>query len=265
MPRPIFENPAYRQTDAPSPTDTPPTSLDNIDRAICTLQLSDHSILEIALILTLPRDEVATRIGHPAYQALKRAIERGILTRVAEVRSAEPITRAKAAAPDAMGTMIRLARNAKENRIRLKAAEGVLKFAGVEPPKRVELTAPDRLLDLMTVQELAALADKKIWPSRFKDQLRHLLPAPSVRDFLDITPQDEEGEGEGDAPGDAPEADASPHSDDPSPDDEGPSDPLPPESPPEEPPQDWDAPPPEGDGGLSNEKLARLKREQKRT
>lgn len=215
---PIFGNPAYGQQTDPEPGSVdPPPQLDATDHAILTNHLLGHTPSEIALVLGLTAPDVITRMAAPLYQALKRAVETRTLERVADLQAVEPITRAKAAAPDAMGTIIRLSRNSQDPRVKLKAAEGILRYAGVEPARKVELTAPDRLLELMTPGELLALADRKLWPSRFKDQLRHLLPVPLGPDgpILDVTPEP------------TPEAAA----------------------------QDWDAPPPSGDGGISEERL----------
>ena len=174
----------------PEPPPKPPTGanrpLELVDQAILALDLAGNSLLEISLLLTLPRAEVALRVLNPRYGEARRVIEVRTVGRVAELSEVEPITRAKAASPEAMGELIRLSRGSQDPRVRLKASEGILRYAGVEPPRKVELTAPDRLLDLMTPQELLALADRKLWPARFKDQLRHLLPAPDT--MIDVTP-----------------------------------------------------------------------------
>jgi hypothetical protein len=205
----------------PAPPKPPPGSADRplelVDQAILALDLAGNSLLEISLILTVPRAEVAVRALNPRYLEARRVIEVRTVGRVAELTDVEPITRAKAAAPEAMGEMIRLSRGSADPRVRLKASEGILRYAGVEPPRKVELTAPDRLLDLMTPLELAALADRKLWPARFKDQLRHLLPAPDS--MIDITPPSPQRAAAGSQGGE--QADAAPPADVAPPEDSG--------------------------------------------
>ena len=193
MAHPIFDCAEYlsaSETALPNPEGSGPCDpsegigeagpLDRFDYQILTLHLAGVTPVGIATELGLPTASVLSRLASPALQDLSKRIETLTIQKLADLGTVEPITRAKAAAPDAMRTIVRLSRNTHDAKTRLHAASTILKYAGVEPPRKIELTAPDRLLDLMTPQELVRLADEKVWPARFADQLRHLLPSPSI-------------------------------------------------------------------------------------
>src|SRR5262249_48207672 len=100
---------------------------------------------------------------------------------------------AKASAPDAMRRIVRQAQAERDPRTRLAANQAVLKYAGVEPPRRLEITTPDRVIEQMTAAELEDLAERRVWPARFREVLRAFLPAVAAatdpsRKALDVTP-----------------------------------------------------------------------------
>jgi len=165
--------------------------LDGTDYRILTYLLDGVPKPDIPDLFTLPPEDIRHRLENPRLQTLLRQIERGIVERLADLAGIEPVTRAKAAAPDAMARIIRLSQIAKDSKVRLAASKEILRYAGVEPPRKLEITTPDKLLDQMTPQELARLADHKIWPTRFRDALRYYLPAPAI----DVTPDRSPGNG----------------------------------------------------------------------
>jgi hypothetical protein len=106
-----------------------------------------------------------------------------------------------------MARIIRLSQVAKDSKVRLAASKEILRYAGVEPPRKLEITTPDKLLDQMTPTELARLADHKIWPTRFRDALRYYLPSPAGRaDIIDVTPIGDEADSLEPEPADLPES-----------------------------------------------------------
>jgi len=170
--------------------------LDGTDYRILTYLLDGVPKPDIPDLFTLPPEQIRHRLENPRLQTLLRQIERGIVERLADLAGIEPVTRAKAAAPDAMARIIRLSQIAKDSKVRLAASKEILRYAGVEPPRKLEITTPDKLLDQMTPQELARLADHKIWPTRFKDALRYYLPSPAAEprglpEVIDVTPNGE--------------------------------------------------------------------------
>lgn len=130
----------------------------------------------------------------PPLEALVASLsdeERSQLTHLLLPSDHEPNQIAKAAASDAMRRIIRQSQIERDPRTRLAANKTVLQYAGVEPPKRLEITTPDRVLEQMTASELEQLAEHRLWPARFKEVLRAFLPAPPA---LDVTPTREERE-----------------------------------------------------------------------
>jgi hypothetical protein len=101
-----------------------------------------------------------------------------------------------------MKRLIHQSRTEHDGKVRLAANQAVLKFAGVEPARKVEATTPDKVLDQMTPEELALFAAHRKWPSRFREALRAFIPAsgdaagagvsgasaPHDGDTIDITP-----------------------------------------------------------------------------
>jgi len=170
--------------------------LDDIDYRVLAFLLDGIPADQLDDLLTLSREQIRHRLANPRLQTLLRKIERGIVERLADLAGIEPVTRAKAAAPDAMARIIRLSQIAKDSKVRLAASKEILRYAGVEPPRKLEITTPDKLLDQMTPLELARLADHKIWPTRFKDALRYYLPAPPI----DVTPDRSSGNGVSEEP-----------------------------------------------------------------
>lgn len=155
-----------------------PAKLEPVDYRIVTWLFMGMKTARIASRLGRPLAEVAKRIDRTAFRQLQAEIEAGVVKAILEARSAEPVTMAKAAAPGAMRQVVKLSTTSQDPRTRLHASRTVLQYAGVEPPKRIEVTTPERVLDQMTAEELARFAERRVWPERFRDLLRAFLPAP---------------------------------------------------------------------------------------
>lgn len=140
--------------------------------------------------------EVKARISRTRFLAVQADIEKGVLDRIIRQGEYEPTTVAKAAAPDAMRRIVAQSIRERDPRTRLQANKAVLQYAGVEPPKRLEITTPDRVIEQMTAAELEDLAERRVWPARFKEVLRAFLPAaipgqvPPRHAVVDMTPDE---------------------------------------------------------------------------
>jgi hypothetical protein len=165
--------------------------LEPIDYRILHLRFLGWGLDRIALAIERPLAELEKRIGRPTFLETQTEVERGVLQSIIRQGEYEPNQIAKAAAPDAMRRIVKQSQIERDPRTRLQANKTVLQFAGVEPPKKLEITTPDRVLEQMTAAELEQLAEHRLWPARFKEVLRAFLPAPPL---LDITPPKQERE-----------------------------------------------------------------------
>ena len=158
--------------------------LEPIDYRILHLKFMGRSDSFIAGELGLALDELLERIHREVFLATQAEVERGVLQAIIRQGEFEPTQIAKAAAPEAMRRIVRQSQSERDPRTRLAANRTVLQFAGVEPAKKLEITTPDRVIEQMTAMELEDLADRRVWPARFREVLRAFLPAPPV----DVTP-----------------------------------------------------------------------------
>jgi hypothetical protein len=156
-----------------------PARLEPVDYRILTYLFRGWKTLRIATKLKRPVSEVAARIDRHVFRRLQADVEGGVVRGIITAATTEPATIAKAAAPAAMRQIVKLSATCQDPRTRLHAAKSVLTYAGVEPPARIEVTTPERILDQMTAEELARFAAHKVWPERFRDLLRAFLPAPT--------------------------------------------------------------------------------------
>jgi|SRR5215831_1629323 len=186
--RPWLEEPAFtpdtgvledRLTDD-VPLESMSDALEPADYRLLHLRFRGFNERVCAEELERPLDEIKARMARPAFVALQASIERGVLESLLKHGEYEPTTIAKTAAPDAMRRIVRQSQAERDPRTRLAANQAVLKYAGVEPPKRLEITTPDRVIEQMTADELEALAERRVWPARFREVLRAFLPAPSA-------------------------------------------------------------------------------------
>jgi hypothetical protein len=157
-----------------------PSRLEPVDYRILTYLFQGMKILRIAVKLRRPQAEIAARIDRHAFRRLQADVEAGVVKGIIAASATEPITLAKAAAPAAMRQVVKLSGTCQDPRTRLQASKAVLSYAGVEPPTRIEVTTPERILDQMTAAELARFAERRVWPERFRELLRAFLPAPAA-------------------------------------------------------------------------------------
>lgn len=156
-----------------------PAKLEPVDYRILTYLFQGLKTARIASRLGRPLAEIAKRIDRTAFRQLQAEVEAGVVKSILEARATEPTTMAKAAAPGAMRQVVKLSSTSQDPRTRLSASRTVLQYAGVEPPRRIEVTTPERVLDQMTAEELARFAERRVWPERFREMLRAFLPAPA--------------------------------------------------------------------------------------
>jgi len=157
-----------------------PAKLEPVDYRILTYLFQGVKTARIASRLGRSLAEISKRINRTAFRQAQAEVEAGVVKAILEARSAEPVTMAKAAAPGAMRQVVKLSSHSQDPRTRLSASKAVLQYAGVEPPRRIEVTTPERVLDQMTADELARFAERRVWPERFRDLLRAFLPPPSA-------------------------------------------------------------------------------------
>lgn len=155
-----------------------PAKLEPVDYRILTYLFQGIKTARIASRLGRSLQEIAKRIDRTAFRQAQAEVEAGVVKAILSASAAEPVTMAKAAAPGAMRQVVKLSSTSQDPRTRLSASRTVLQYAGVEPPKRIEVTTPERVLDQMTADELARFAERRVWPERFRELLRAFLPAP---------------------------------------------------------------------------------------
>lgn len=166
-----------------------PSDLEPLDYRIITLLFEGTKPSVICAALQLSREEFDSRIARNSFTDLERRIEASMVERITGRGEFEPVTAAKAEAPQAMKRLIRQSRTEHDGKVRLAANQAVLKFAGVEPARRLEVTTPDKVLEQMTPEELALFAAHRKWPSRFREALRAFIPSDQAgSDTIDITP-----------------------------------------------------------------------------
>jgi hypothetical protein len=181
---------------APAPSRPPassviPARLEPVDYRILTYLFQGRKRAQIARTLARPLAEIVARMDRHAFRRLQAEVEAGVVKAILAASATEPVTLAKAAAPTAMRQVVKLSTTSQDPRTRLQASKAVLSYAGVEPPHRIEVTTPERILDQMTAEELARFAERRIWPERFRDVLRAFLPAPpapAAPAAIDVTP-----------------------------------------------------------------------------
>jgi len=152
-----------------------PVNLEPVDYRILTLLFQGKRIDQIAQQMQRSREEVLARTERPRFKHLQGEVEKGIVERVARAGDYEPITVAKAHASNAMKRIIAQSKTAMDPRVYLAANKEVLRMAGCEPPKRIEITTPDKVLDQMTPSELEHFAATREWPMRFQEDLRQFI------------------------------------------------------------------------------------------
>lgn len=155
-------------------------SLEPVDYRILHLRFTGANDTTIAAAIERTLAEVKARITRPAFLSTQAEVEKGVLNTIIKQGEFEPTTIAKAAAPAAMRRIIEQSERERDPRTRLAANKTVLQFAGTEPPKRLEITTPDRVIEQMTPAELEDLAERRVWPARFREVLRAFLPAPAA-------------------------------------------------------------------------------------
>ena len=174
-----------------------PSELEPLDFRILTMLFEGTKPLAIMAALSLDRPEFDARAGRPAFKELELRVEKAMLAKITGRGDFEPITAARAESPQAMRRLIAQSRTERDPKVRLAANQAVLKYGGVEPARRIEVTTPDKILDQMTPQELALFAMHKQWPGRFREALRAYLPAPTTQL---ASPLDVDGEVETEPP-----------------------------------------------------------------
>jgi hypothetical protein len=142
------------------------------------LVMSGRSEMAAAAVLGWTVEAVRERLARPGVRAARHGIEQGVIAGLVQRGEFEPVGLARVAARGAMGRIVQQSMTERDGRVRLLANEVVLKYAGIEPPRRLEITTPDRVLEQMSAAELEALAERRVWPARFKEVLRAFLPAP---------------------------------------------------------------------------------------
>jgi hypothetical protein len=166
-----------------------PAKLEPVDYRILTLLFQGQKSTKIATKLRMPLREVIARQDRYTFRRLQAEVEAGVVKSILQASATEPAVLAKAAAPSAMRSVVKLSATCPDYRTKLQASKAVLSYAGVEPPTRIEVTTPERILDQMTAEELARFAERRVWPERFRDLLRAFLPAPSPPPAaIDVTP-----------------------------------------------------------------------------
>lgn len=139
----------------------------------------------------LRRPEIQERI-HQWEQAIEAKISSGEY-------GVSAIAKANAAA--AMTTIVAISESSADLRTKLAACKDVLKFAGAEPPTKIQVGF-DHLLDQMTPDELDHYCETQEWPDRFLPHLGRLAKvvedkrveeAKAVRDIQDAVVVEETG------------------------------------------------------------------------
>jgi hypothetical protein len=161
--------------------------LEPVDYRLLHLLFSGATEAACAADVERAPEEVRARVTRRRFLQVQAEIEKGVVERVIRQADYEPTTVAKAAASGAMKRIVEMSARERDPRTRLQANKAVLQYAGVEPPKRLEITTPDRVIEQMTAEELEALAERRVWPSRFREVLRAFLPAPAQA-AIDVTP-----------------------------------------------------------------------------
>src|SRR5262245_63267017 len=124
-----------------------PAKLEPVDYRILTWLFQGIKTARIASRLGRPLAEIARRIDRTAFRQLQAEVEAGVVKAILSASAAEPVTMAKAAAPGAMKRDVRLSNPSQDPRTRLAASKSIFQYAGLEPPRRVEITTPKRVLD----------------------------------------------------------------------------------------------------------------------
>jgi len=169
------------------PLPPPAGGLAGSDWEILALSLEGLHAPAIGERLGLPVAAVLRITGSADFRDQAARIEKALRAKITRAGDYEPLTAARAEAPKAMARMIQQSRVERDPRVRLAAHQAILKYAGVEPARKLEVTTPDRILEQMTPDELALFAAKRLWPARFRDTLRAFLP-PAIADGSGLRP-----------------------------------------------------------------------------
>jgi hypothetical protein len=174
-----------------------PVELEPLDFRILTMLFEGTKPTAICAALSLDRPEFDQRTARLAFKDLERRIEKSMVERITGRGDFEPVTAARAEAPQAMKRLIHQSRLERDPKVRLAANQAVLKYGGVEPARKVEITTPDKILEQMTPAELALFAAHRQWPGRFREALRAYLPSSTQKQLaVTVTLDEQEVEGE---------------------------------------------------------------------
>src|SRR5262245_48490463 len=149
MHAPIFRCPERGAALIDTP-DVPADALETYHIRADTLEPVDYRLLHLlfsgatergcAEDVERPVEEVRARVTRRRFLAVQAEIEKGVVERVIRQADYEPTTVAKAAASGAMKRIVDMSVRERDPRTRLAANKSVLQYAGVEPPKRLEIT-----------------------------------------------------------------------------------------------------------------------------
>ena len=154
-----------------------PADLEPLDYRILTMLFEGTRPLAVMAALTMDKAEFDRRTTRVAFTELAHRVEKAMLGKLTGSGDFEPISAARAEAPQAMKRLIQQSRLERDPKVRLASNQAVLKYAGVEPARKLEVTTPDRILEQMTPEELALFAAHRKWPSRFREALRAYMPS----------------------------------------------------------------------------------------
>ncbi len=133
-----------------------------------------------ATILSIPYDAAKTIAKKPQFKKAIQQIDQAIAERISRGEFGA-MAIAKAGAPRAMQVIHDLL-DSRHEKTRLQAANDLLKWSGMQPPKPQVTESVERLIDLMTADELEVFASTGEWPERFKDQLARLATTQLKKD-----------------------------------------------------------------------------------
>jgi len=151
----------------------PPPQLDAMDFALLESWAARLSQREMAKAVGISLSQVQGRIKRPAFQAALTRLQRNFFDQLSRGEFGA-MALVKANVVGAVKRVLGMSKTAANERVKLDANLRLIELAGVQPPKPAVTESPERLLDLMTPEELEHFAASNEIPPRLADAVARL-------------------------------------------------------------------------------------------
>lgn len=151
----------------------PPEGLDALDWRILGAWSEAKNWTTMAAEVGVSTPRLRLRVKRPAFQAALTRLQRNFFNQIARGEYGA-MALLKANRVGLVQRLLGMSRGATDERVRLTATLEAIKLSGLQAPKPVVIDNPERLLDLMTADELDHFSKTNEMPVRLADKVVRL-------------------------------------------------------------------------------------------